>query len=228
MADRAKRYIDSYVKDGPSADPDTDQHGDNMNVVDVVVTETSKPVYLVLSHVRNVIWNIQTHEKARISRVAIIGSGNSGIANLDKGVPVTILNGENLKRCRVQPRRRPADHWLFVKRAKKTPSFQETLQENVSAYGKYSNWFTDNFGQGSETGVIGIETVSHVLVGPLPPALEMRVVYKPLEGADVKVTDPGKILVTDERTYKATVKALVADLAAKAAGGDLKNLIPKS
>ena len=199
-----------------------------MNVVDVVVTETSKPVYLVLSDAGNVIWNIQTAENARISQVAIIGSGNSGIANLDKSVPVTILNGENLKKCHVQPRRRPADHWLFVQRAKKMLSFQETLQENVTAYRKYSNWFSDNFGQGSETGVIGVETVSHVLVGPLPESLEKRAVYKPLEGANVKVTDPGKILVSDELTYKVTVKALVADLAAKAAGGDLKSLIPKS
>lgn len=227
LAERTKSYIELYKSIGEKAEEPSDWGTDNVGAVDVVVTETSRPVYLVLqSEGSNTLWNIHAAPATKIAHVAVIGSGTMAVANLDDAVKVELMTGATMQRCAVVPLRKPADHWLFVQRAKQDKSnmFTEAMERNVSLYRAYSRWFSGNFGFGSEDDVIGIDKTSQVLVGPLPASLEARIPFKPLNGASVRIAKQDYVWVTSKDEYRDKHRALARALAEKMVGGELKSL----
>ena len=227
LADRTKTWIDVYKREGENARSSADPAGDKLRAVDVVVTETSGPVYLVLQNEwSSVVWNIQAAPGVKIAHVAVLGSGSVGIANLGESVPAEFMNGDVLKQCKIVPARLPADHWLLVQRVKDGSSddLSDKLAESVERHGAYSRWFAANFGMQGENGVIGINEASHVLVGPLPASPDQRVVFKPLEGASVRIAREDYVTASSRADYRARHDELVRTLAEKMVGGDLKSL----
>jgi len=227
LAERTKNYIEMYKNIGEEAAEPSDWAADNVGAVDVVVTETARPVYLVLqAEGRNTLWNIHAGQGTTIAHVAVIGSGAIAVANLDDQVKVELMTGANMTRCGIAPLRKPADHWVFVKNAKQDQSnmFKEAMDRNIAFYRAYSSWFSSNFGFGSETDVIGIDKASQVLVGPLPASLEARIPFKPLAGASVRIAKQDYVWATDKEAYRAKHRALARALAEKMVGGDLKSL----
>jgi hypothetical protein len=230
LAKRTTDWIEVYRQLGDQAPLPSDADGDNLFGVDVVVTETKKPVYLVLQSESDVVWNIQAAPDARIAHVAVLGNGRVGVANLDQTVPVQFMNQAALQRCNVIPVREPAGYWLFVQRAKESTSseFTEALERNRQMSRDYSRWFHKNFGMGSETELIGLDEASQVLVGPLPATLDERIAFKPLHGAQVQIAREDYVMASSAADYQAKHQELVRTLAAKMAGGDLKSLRPGS
>lgn len=227
LAKRTKDWLVSYKRLGEDARLPSDPGGDAMHAVDVVVTETSKPVYLALQNEwSNIVWNIQAAPGVKIAHVAVLGMGAVGVANLDPSVPAEFLDAEALSRCKVKPVREPADYWIFVKRAKAGTSgnLDDKLEENKADHRAYSRWFDANFATPSERGVIGMESASQVIVGPLPSNLDKRVPYKPLAGAEVRLSREDYVLVTSKDEYRAKHEGMVHKLAEEMAGGDLKSL----
>ena len=230
LAKRTKDWIEIYRQLGDEAPLPSDADGDNLYAVDVVVTETEKPVYLVLQSESDVVWNIQAAPDARIAHVAVLANGRVGVANLDQTVPVEFMNEAALQRCSVVPAREPADYWLFVQRAKESNSdeFKDMLEANRQMARAYSRWFDKNFGMGSETELIGIDEASQVLVGPLPATLDARIAFKPLLGAQVQIASEDYVMASSTASYQAKHQELARALAEKMAGGDLKSLRPGS
>jgi hypothetical protein len=197
-----------------------------LSTVDVIVTETSKPVYLVLAHYNRVLFNIHLAPGAKISRIAMIGYRGGGITNLDPLPPVEVLSDQQLARCGVVPLRRPAAHWEMTKIANNsTFDPKELVRKATSDFSKYSNWFKRNFGQTSEPNSIGAMTASHVLVGPLPTTLENRVQYKALTGANVYVAKSDYNYSLSPNDYKAKKSQLIIDAAEAGLGVKLETLI---
>ena len=136
MADRTKQYLENY-KAGVDIVP-LNIGDDQMGIVDVVVTETSKPIYLVLAYSSATIFNLELKEGAKVSRIALVGLGPVGVAIVDPSIPMRALNGSAMQRCDATPLREPADHWIFVRNAKEDSNLSEVLSKNYSYYRKFS------------------------------------------------------------------------------------------
>jgi hypothetical protein len=230
LAKRTKDFIDIYRQLGDDASLPSDADGDNLYAVDVVVTETEKPVYLVLQSESDIVWNVQAAPNARIARVAVVANGRVGVANLDPAVPVEFMNEGTVGRCNAIPMREPRDYWLFVQNAKDDPSDELTkmLEHSRELSQTYSRWFARNFGMGSETELVGLDQASQVLVGPPPADAEGRVPFKPLAGAQVRIAAEDYVMASSADDYRARHENMVLELAQQMAGGDLASLRPGS
>lgn len=224
IATATQQYIANVQQRGDEAFVPVNRGEGQLGVVDVVVTETSKPVYLVISYSFATIFNIHLADGARLSRIALIGSATGGVANVDKSVPVRSLTGRAMDSCEVAPLRMPADHWLFVRNVKENSSLQSYLDRNRSQARAFSNWFRSNFGVGNEPDAIGSSEASHVLVGPLPESLDKRVTYRPLADAIVRLTKNDIVYGGSEDEFMAKKSVLIVMAATKFAGGDLNKL----
>jgi hypothetical protein len=224
IGDATRQYIANVQHMGEDAPVPVNQGDGQLGVVDVVVTETSKPVYLVISYDLPTLFNVHLADGARLSRIALIGLGTSGIANVDKSVPIRSLTGRAMAGCGVAPLRAPADHWLFIRNVQEDSSLQGHLDKNIAEARAYSTWYRSNFGTGSEPDAIGASMVSHVLVGPLPESLDKRVTYRPLAEATVRLTRNDLVHGGLEEEFMARKKELITEAATKFAGGDLGTL----
>ncbi len=146
IADRAGKFVERYQKSGDDPGVSPNRGGDRLYVVDVVVTDTQAPLYLVLAAPFNVLWNMQIGPGVQIAQVALVGSQNVAIANLEPGTKRAALSGRQTERCRAQPFRRPENHWSFVQRARKDSGLKEALMNRYAVARTYSNWFKKNFG----------------------------------------------------------------------------------
>ncbi|MEC9468168.1 MAG: hypothetical protein VYA18_00505 [Pseudomonadota bacterium] len=193
---------------------------DSFPVVDVVVTETEKPVYLILQNeFGKILWNIHLAPGARISHVVALGVGDIAFANLDPDVPVEMAGARTLRSCGVQPWRKMQDHWLFARNAKENPSLhEEPVAKNKAAYRKYDSWFKSAFGIRSEQNLAGVERSTHVLVGPLPEDLDDRIPFRPLGGSLVIMTPVENIAVAGKSGYEDKAMAQIRPLVDKALG----------
>lgn len=101
----------------------------DMHVIDVVVTDTTAPQYLVLQNLyRNVLWNIHAAEGVTIAHVAMIGHDSGLVAHPGiksfEGIRVAdFVSGhefgidDEIRECMVRPWRKPEDHWPAVAKA---------------------------------------------------------------------------------------------------------------
>ena len=224
MGERTKTYIENY-KVGHDVVP-LSGSDDRMGIVDVVVTEKTKPVYLVIAYSSPTIFNIQLAEGASLSHIALVGFGAAGIANVDPSVPIEVLIGKAMQLCNVTPVRQPADHWQFVQNAKEDPGLKDVLAKNFSMYNSFSSWYRQNFGVSSGPDAIGAASASHVLVGPLPETLEARVNFKSLEGVTLLLSKSDYVYVGTDANYMQKFTDLIIESATKLAGGDLTKLKP--
>lgn len=201
------------------------EESDVMRVANVVVTETAYPVYLVLSSETNVLWNILPAAGAKISKIALISSGATGLANAPEGVTVSVVAGEKINNCRMPPpMRMPQDNWRFVRNAEADGSrhFRETLARDKKRASDYDRWIRDMFGASSKTSAVAEMGLSNVLIGPAPEGEDARVEYRAVgEGAILASPADYRIIATPT-AYREAHDLIVKDAAQKAAGGDLE------
>ena len=208
ITDRAGEFVERYQRKGKDPGVDSNRRGDRLYVVDVVVTDTQAPLYLVLAAPFNVLWNMQIAPSVEIAQVALVGSKNVAIANLEPDTKRASLSGRQTERCQAEPFRQPASHWSLVKRARKDSGVKDELKNRYAFARAYSKWFKKNFGQSSEKDVIGMSRADHVLIGK--PALgENRLPYKSLDGATFYVSRQDHIFEANKSRYKKIHSKLV-------------------
>jgi hypothetical protein len=197
---------------------------------DVMVTEVSAPVYLVLqTGPGNRIWNIHTAPGARIERVVLLGGGQVGVANLDPVVPVEVILQDGLLACGIRPAL-PLNpgHALVTAAASGDASAASQLAAHDEAVAAYGQWFLDAFGLLAGPSRIGFDRGMASLVGPVPgdedPDLTPKAVFGRIEGAKIRTTKdvffelPGQVPAGED--FSARVKAIATAFAF----GDLANL----
>lgn len=211
--------------------PPRETGGDRLiRVVDVVVTETARPVYLILqSGWGDVIWNIQKSPGARLAHVAVVAGGEAGIAGLDPGASAEVLSVARNPDCAVRPARRPTGRWQPVEqataRAGSAPEETGVWREYLDAFSAYDRWFQQTFGIASEQDVIGQYRASHVLIGPLPAPYE-KIAHTTLDGAALALPPGVRMIAGSAEERRAALGDLITGLATAAAGGDLARLRP--
>jgi hypothetical protein len=220
---RTNSLIKNVQKD-PSAPrkPETNREVDQFKVVDVVVTETSKPVYLVLTYNDSIMFNFQIAEGAKLSRIAMIGWDAGGVVNVDPSVKISALTGDRMQACKATPQLKPREHWVYVQNMKALGGemAEESLKKNHGYASAFTSWFMQHFGQPAEPGMIGASVASHVLVGPQPATPEARIAFKPLAQSKMRIT-PIEYIVGSKEDYLTKNKELIVAKAEQLMGNKL-------
>lgn len=180
-----KRYIDARQEH-----PDIDRLLNNSTAqqVDVFVTETEKPVYLVLATYDETIWSLQLAEGVELDGIAIIGYEAQALAHAPENTRVgyVVYDDSPQGRCMTVPQRPVTDSWDAVERAKKQKhdhGFNKILKEARQDHRKFRGWLRGRVGPPDRT--INAYRTAHVLVGP-KPATPLR--YRPLTGTALSYT----------------------------------------
>jgi hypothetical protein len=197
---------------------------------DVVVTDVSAPVYLVLqTGAGNRIWNIHAAAGVRIERVVLLGGGQVGVANLDPVVPVEVILDAGLAACDIQPALPlNAGHALVTAFAAGDAEAASEVAAHEAAADAYNRWFQDTFGVAAGPSRAGFDRGTISLVGPIPggedPALVPKALFAGIDGSKIRTTQdvffeiPGQ--VPEGEDFASRVKAIATAFAF----GDLANL----
>ena len=196
---------------------------DRFDVVDVIVTEQSAPVHLVLSGGSTTVWNILTSEGASVSGATLLGGEVTGIANLPPTAKVAALDAKALERCRISPLREPQPHWKLHRNLASMSNGKEILAENIADARAYDAWLSSALGTPKLRAGAGM--TSHVLVGPMP-AKDRRVPWRSIEGASVAVWAPQPVAAMTHEAYRAQKLEAAKTLAERMIGAPLESLKP--
>ncbi len=203
----------------------------SFEVYDVAVTETAKPVYLVLQ-TRNFLrlWNIHLAPGARLERVVLLGGDEAGVANLPDGVPVEVLRSSEIEACGLPTPFYPLNPGALLFQSLDSgvlkPEDAQATLDMIAAKGKaYDDWFRATFGVGADETMAGNWVDNSIAVaGPKPATAEARAFWQPITGSTALVT------VDDYLEYAALADqgvdfaSRVIAIATAYAWGDLENL----
>lgn len=196
---------------------------------DVAVTETARPVYLVLeASGAPRIWNIHLAPGARVAHVALVGGLQAGVANLDPAVPVEVLPQAALQACGIDPAYPLNPDALFYQSlangAISPEEGAETIGRIEQAVAAYDAWFRGQFGVGAGEGRAGYDEVAVAVVGPIPGKGEALPAWQSLDGAAVRMTRDTYYEIKGQMAEGEDFRARVERIATEFAWGDLENL----
>jgi hypothetical protein len=197
---------------------------------DVVVTEVSAPVYLVLqTGPGNRIWNIHAAPGARIERVVLLGGDQVGVANLDPVVPVEVILEDGLAACGIRPALPlNAGHALAAAAAAGDADAVAKTATRAAAVLAYDQWFLDTFGVSAATSRAGFDQGTVALVGPVPggegPDLTPKAVFAGITGSKIRTTRDEFFEISGQVPAGEDFAARVKAIATAFAFGDLGNL----
>lgn len=229
MADAVLKHTQAALFKPKSFEVGSTARG-RLNRVDVFVTDTSGPIYLVLQSMGgNTVWNVHRGPGARIAHVAIIGN-TSGVV-VPNGVPFEALrigdfvrsfefgSNDEIRPCMIAPYRLPKPFWEGQQKAQKGNTLFENQMYTFNAgHRAFASWYEETLGVDPETGLTEAEGAGHALVGPVPAGL---LGYRTLAGQTVHITEADHLLIGDD-----AVAALHRDLIIAAAGGDVEAVLP--
>ena len=205
--------------------------------LDVIVTDTSAPLYLVLQNMGpGVIWNLQAAPEVEIAHVAVIGSDFSGVANLPPDTTLeALLVGDFVppyqygaddtpRACMIRPWRNPQPDWIgSLKTEAGSLASQNQMYSYAKGYQAYNGWFTATLGVDAATNMITARDAAHVLLGPKPAE---PLSYRGLAGQDIRLMEADYLFVGDAAARKDAAAQLHLGLMSVAAGGDISALNP--
>lgn len=204
--------------------------GEPYQAFDVAVTETSRPVYLVVEAVHGQrIVNLHLAPGARLERVVLLGARQMGVANLPAGVPVEAILGDVLQACARLPFYPLNPGHLFYQSVENGAIREDEVETHEAKHAAFhAAWeaaFRAMFGQGAEATLAGNWYGGTLAVaGPVPATPEGRAVWIPIEGAPVTLTVDQYVetaaMARDGKGFAARVEAIVRAFA----WGDLQNL----
>ena len=236
LSDQLMQNVTAVTQDGQIYDHSAQVDG-TLTTVDVFLTDTSAPLYLVLQNMGpGIVWNIHAGPNVTVAHVAIIAAQTSGLANIDDATtfdavlvsdfvtPYSIGDDDQPRDCMIRPWRNPQADWLGNQAAAAgDTTIAAQMQSYTKGYAAYNTWFTDTFGIDASTDVITAKEAAHVLYGPLPvDALR----YRPLDGQDIHLMRTEHIIIGDDEARSTTVANLHEQTLLAAVSGDISSLNP--
>ncbi|NHB77526.1 hypothetical protein [Rhodobacter calidifons] len=228
LAEAVQVFVNSYRKTGTGlASAGTELA---YEAYDVAVTETARPVYLVLLNLHgHRIWNIHLAEGARIERVVLLGGRQAGVANLDPVVPVEVISGEGLAACGLAPAY-PLNpgHRFFQVLASGSGTYRQEAEVKLAAMDEairaWNIWFRDTFGVSAEATRAGFDRGMVSVVGPEPGEAGPLAVYAPIQGARIRATQDSYFEIRGQGEAASSFAGRVRAIATSFAFGDLTYL----
>ncbi len=198
---------------------------------DVVVTETARPVYLVLqADSGRRLWVLHLAPGARLERVVLLGGAQAGIANLPDGVPVEAMRQTEAEACGLPRPSYPLNpgHRFFQALQAghlSAEEGQEKLAQMQARAAEYEAWFRSAFGVSAAATMAGDWIDGDIAaIGPVPATSEGRAVWAGVDGAAVAVTQDAYLETAAEREAGQGFRDRVIAVATAFAWGDLKTL----
>lgn len=173
--------------------------------IDVFVTQTDRPVYLVLSAHAEVLWSLQVAEGARLDAVAVIGSKPQALAHLPEGTRVgfTVYEESPQTDCMVKPQRPVNDTWVPEGKIK---GYGETIRQAKKDHWAFRDWLRNRLSEPDRT--IDALRTAHVLIGPKP---DQPMPYRPLTGARLTYTPNATPLWGSAKQVTDLIRQVAAD-----------------
>lgn len=228
LADAVQGFVDSSRKSGTGTVPVRPDLA--YQAYDVAVTETQRPVYLVLLNFHgHQIWNIHLAEGARVERVVLLGGDQAGVANLDPVVPVEVLTAETLAACGLTPAY-PLNpgHRFFEVLTSGPESYRKeaevkdaAMQEAIRAW---NTWFRDSFGVLASETRAGFDKGMVSVIGPVPGKAGPLAVYAPIQGSRIRTTQDSYFEISGQGDPANSFAGRVKAIATSFAFGDLAYL----
>lgn len=204
-----------------------------MGYVDVFVTDTSAPVYLVLQTFnRDVLWNIHLAQGVTLSHVALIGN-KSGFAAPEGSFSFESLRIEDfveeemlyrnaeMRPCMIAPWNRPDPDWPLMQKLdheRDASHYRKQLETLTQGHAAFASWYSDQLGVDTDHNLTTALKAAHALVGPI---LATPVPMKPIRERVLHIAQ------NDYVTFgEAQLLALHDNLLLAATGGDLSILTP--
>jgi hypothetical protein len=229
----AKRFLHEWMTQGEAYYPYASRRDSRPEIVNVVVTDTTNPVHLVLHNAEHsMVWNVHKNEGVQISGVTMLDGSANAIANLDPQIPVEVFDGYAMKDCDIVPKFQaiegpPANIEVLVDASSKLRvRSEEELspgQQRQITIETYDNWLRSHFNQGAAQARIGFykAPVQVALAGPKPAT---PVQFSSLAGAQLRVSPDNVVLGMTDRSYKKDYEEFVNAKLRVLAGGDIAHL----
>ena len=156
--------------------------------VDVFVTETEQPVYLVLAAYNETIWSLQIAAGARLDGVSVIGHESQALAHAPEGARVgfAVVDNSPQLSCVELPQRPVTDSWEALEKLddkRVGRGFRKTVDEAREQHYRFRDWLRARVGDPDRT--LDAYRTAHVLIGPRP-ATPLR--YRRLTGTQLAFT----------------------------------------
>jgi hypothetical protein len=225
LQEQAHSFVKEWRANGYEPRPAVGVYNEPVALTNVVVTDTSQPLHIVLGGMSRVIYNFQIAPGVKITGVSLLAASHSGVANLPTDIPLAVLGPTNVSSCNALPHHKPQSHWqLAVLARERDANAQTALNRLHDVHKRFSSYFQSNFGVDSESRMIGGEGISNYLVGLAPNDLKLRVPYKSLHGATVRMTRPEKIFIGSHSEYLTRFRDEVRQAAEQLVPGSLASL----
>lgn len=218
--------------------------------VDVFVTDTKAPVYLVLqSTSKPIIWNVHAAKGVKIAHIAINSGGGSGVVvpkantSFEAIDYVDFLLTKEQKRktnsskknkktakdntpepCEARPWRKPKEHWVQWIKANNNGGVyrnQRDLYFEKSRF--YDTWFRSIFNQPAEKNLTEAEAAAHVLLGPRP---KQNIPYHAVADSVVHMMRVDHVIVAEEAERKKQILAIQNAAMDRITGGGYDKVDP--
>lgn len=222
LAAAVQAFVDTYRKLGPEGQIEILSPA--YETYDVVVTDTSAPVFLVLeTGIGNRVWNIHSVEGVTIERVVLLGGDQAGVANLDPVVPVEVILAPGLTDCGIVPAYAPTPGQIAdadpAEGAQPLP--KADLDAAIVRAEAYDIWFRDSFGVTASSSRVGFEVGTLSLIGPLPEGEAPKAVWKSVDGARIRTTHDEFLDIEGQVAVGQDFAGRVVEIAKRFAFGDL-------
>lgn len=236
LADQLLFHVESITQDGAPYTTEIGLTGEKA-VLDVFITDTSAPLYLVLQNMGpGIVWNLHPAPEVEIAHVALIGADFSGAANLPADttiegmlvgdfVPPHQYGADDTPRdCMIRPWRNPEPDWIGSRKSEAGSLVdQNEMYSYRKGYEAYNRWFTATLGVDAATNTVAARDAAHVLLGPQPAE---PFSYSSLAGRDVHLMEADHLFVGDAASRNAAAARLHKDVLTAAIGGDISALDP--
>ncbi|MDX8351569.1 hypothetical protein [Cognatiyoonia sp. IB215182] len=236
LADQLLQNVRAVTQDRRPADSDGRVTG-AFDSVDVFVTDTSAPLYMVLQDMGgNTLWNLHLAPEVRVAHVALISEGFPAVVNLPDGATVEGLHvgdfvephrfgaDDSVRDCMIRPWRKPTADWTAQQKAAEG---NVLLQNQITSYTKghaaFNAWYTQALGVDASAYVVAPRRAAHALIGLVPGA---PIPYQSMAGRDVHIMRTDTIIAGDSAARAAQIEALHQDMLRSAIGDEFAALDP--
>ena len=211
-----------------------------MQSVDVIVTDTEAPLYLVLQALSSkVLWNITAAPGVEIAHVTMLSSGDAAVAGLPEDTTFEALASSDFTTntdfyyfkgeadeldCMLHPYPAPKDYWGASIGAQEGNTMDGNfLFSWTNGFEVYSHWYRELLGEGPEVNLITAAEASGALVGDIPAE---PLAFIPLAEKRIHVPVHDRILTGTATEREAETQQIYEAVLLPAVGGDPSEVIP--